>query len=111
MLFKGADTYGTAGLVGTSYHNNGVIHSWQTVITGTPTSFHAAYEGSLDGTNFVQLDNYVGTVSTMRPVVDQQTRWARSRVGTMGGGDNAVAVITWMSRVEAEYDRLVFNKR
>lgn len=114
LIFKGSHTFGTAGLIGTGYANRSTGHTWQTVISGFPDEFQSCYEGSLDGTNFFSLDSFVGTVSTMRHVVNKLVLFARGRVGTMSGASvgNGTAVITWIGRTENgnERDRTIFNK-
>lgn len=60
--------------------------TWTTVITGTPATVTINLEGSIDGTNWFQMDQSVAAGGEMRSVINKAVRWARLNMTTLTGG-------------------------
>jgi len=68
---------------------SGVIdHTWVVIINGTSTGTHCRLQGSLDGTNWFDLDDYTNSESWMRHVVNKPVRYVRVYVDSLGGADS-----------------------
>jgi hypothetical protein len=60
--------------------------AFQTVITGTPTSFTLTYEGSLNGTNWYTLGTTTSTAGEGTFVVDKPAQFVRATLSALTGG-------------------------
>jgi hypothetical protein len=61
-------------------------HTWNTVITGSPTTVSVTLEGSIDGTNWFVLDTSTSTSNEMRHVTNKPVTYLRANLGTLSGG-------------------------
>jgi hypothetical protein len=59
-----------------------MVFTWQTIYTGTPTAINVKFEGTLDNTNWFQLDVSTSTTSEMRHVVDKNVRRVRCNISS-----------------------------
>lgn len=62
--------------------------AWDVIVTGGPATLRVDIEGSLDGTNWFQLDTYTSTASTLRFVVDKPVKYVRANLVTLTGGSS-----------------------
>lgn len=60
--------------------------AFQSVITGTPTSFTLTYQGSLDGTNWYTLGTTTSTAGEGTFVVDKPAQFVRATLSALTGG-------------------------
>lgn len=60
--------------------------TFQSVITGTPTSFTLTYQGSLDGTNWFTLGTTTATAGEATFVVDKPAQFVRATLSALVGG-------------------------
>lgn len=60
--------------------------AFQSVVTGTPTSFTNTYEGSLNGTNWYTLGTSTATAGDAQFVVDKPARYVRATLSALTGG-------------------------
>lgn len=67
--------------------------TWQIVITGSPTSITANLEGSLDGTNWFQLDTYTGSANAMQHVANKPVAFIRGNLVTLTGGTSPTVTV------------------
>ena len=61
-------------------------YTWTTLTTGSPASVTVNIEGSIDGTNFYQLDQSVNTSGELRSIANKPVRWIRANLATLTGG-------------------------
>lgn len=67
--------------------------TWQIIITGAPTSITVNLEGSLDGTNWFQLDTYTGSANAMQHVVNKPVAYLRGNLVTLTGGSSPTVTV------------------
>ncbi len=60
--------------------------SWEVRVTGAPTAIQVDLEGSLDNTNWYQIDTYNVVANTLRQVVDKGAKFVRANLVTLTGG-------------------------
>ena len=64
------------------------LFTWVVIIHGTSSGTHVRFQGSVDNTNWFDLDDYTGTESWMRHVVYKPVRYVRAYVDDLGGADS-----------------------
>jgi hypothetical protein len=80
---------GTTRQPGFAYKN----HTWNTVITGSPTTVSVTLEGSIDGTNWFVLDTSTSTSNEMRHVTNKPVTYLRANLGTLSGGSTPTVTV------------------
>ena len=60
--------------------------AFQTVVTGTPTSFTLTFQGSLDGTTWYTLGTSTSTAGEAQFVVDKPAQYVRATLSALTGG-------------------------
>ena len=60
--------------------------TWQTITTGSPSGVSVNLEGSIDGANWVILDNSTATAGEIRCVVNYPMKFVRTNLATLTGG-------------------------
>ncbi len=60
--------------------------SWEVRVTGAPTAIQVDLEGSLDNTNWYQIDTYNVVANTFRQVVDKGAKFVRANLITLTAG-------------------------
>ncbi len=60
--------------------------SWEVRVTGAPTALQVDLEGSLDNTNWYQIDTYNVVANTLREVTQRGAKFIRARLVTLTGG-------------------------
>lgn len=60
--------------------------TFQTVVTGTPTSFTLTYQGSLDGVNWFTLGTSTATAGDAQHIVDKPAMFVRATLSALTGG-------------------------
>ncbi len=60
--------------------------SWEVRVTGAPTAMQVDLEGSLDNTNWYQIDTYNIVANTLRQVVDKGAKFVRANLITLTAG-------------------------
>ena len=58
--------------------------TWQIITDASATACTVKLQGSIDGTNYFDLDEWSGTGNTMRHVIDKPVRYIRAYVSDMG---------------------------
>jgi hypothetical protein len=66
--------------------------AWCKTVSGTVSTCTVNLEGSLDGTNFFQLDTDNTTAATLKWVSDKPVLWIRANVTTLTGAGATVNV-------------------
>ena len=66
--------------------------TWQVIFSGTITDAEIALEGSIDGSNWFELDFTTSTSNEMRHVVNKPVRYIRANVKTLTGTTPQVEV-------------------
>jgi len=59
-------------------------HTWTVVSDASESNLTVKLEGSLDNSNWFELDSYSGTANTMRHIVNKPVRYIRFNVTSMG---------------------------
>lgn len=72
-------------------------HTWQTIITGSPTSVTVRLEGSIDGTNWFQLDESTSLTNEMRHIAYKLATQVRANLITLSGGSTPTVTVTSVS--------------
>lgn len=78
----------SSAYTGTSYDLGFVTsaHTWQQVISGTPSAVSVAIQGSIDNSNWFDLDTSTSTTSAMRHIVNKPVRYIRGKLTTFTNG-------------------------
>ena len=90
VLVTGA---GAAKQPGFAYKN----HTWNTVLSGSPTTVSVTLEGSLDGVTWFVLDTGTSTTNEMRHVTNKPVLHLRANVGTLSGGSTPSVTVYSLS--------------
>lgn len=88
-LLNAATTTGTSAYILDIWPTRGgfpLHYTWATTITGTPSGVTLNLEGSIDGTNWYQIDQSISTSGEMRSVVNRAVRWVRLNLLSLTGG-------------------------
>ena len=59
-------------------------HTWTVVSDASGSNLTVKLEGSIDNSNWFELDSYSGTADTMRHIVNKPVRYIRFNVTSMG---------------------------
>jgi len=59
-------------------------HTWTVVSDASESNLTVKLEGSIDNSNWFELDSYSGTADTMRHIVNKPVRYIRFNVTSMG---------------------------
>ena len=59
-------------------------HTWTVVSNASSSNLTVKLEGSLDNSNWFELDSYSGTANTMRHAVNKPVRYIRFNITSMG---------------------------
>jgi hypothetical protein len=62
--------------------------AWEVRVTGSPSAMQVDLEGSLDNSNWYQIDTYNTVANTLRQVVDKAAKFVRARLVTLTGGSS-----------------------
>ena len=91
----GPETYtstGTGTEIDTIY---GIIEAtWQIISDSSSTNIDVKLQGSIDGSNWFDLDEFVGVGNTMRHVVNKPVRYLRANVVSMGDA-SSISIMVW----------------
>ncbi len=60
--------------------------AWEVRVTGAPTAMQVDLEGSLDNSNWYQIDTYNTVANTLREVTQRGAKFLRVRLVTLTGG-------------------------
>src|SRR3970040_898986 len=60
--------------------------AWEVRVTGAPTALQVDLEGSLDNTNWYQIDTYNVVANTLREVTQRGAKFIRARLVTLTAG-------------------------
>ena len=71
---------------GADFQTTPHIFTFQSVTTGSPTSFTLTYQGSLDGTNWFTLGSSTAAAGDAQFVVDKPARFVRATLSALTGG-------------------------
>ena len=90
----GPETYTSTG-TGTEVDSVfGVIQlTWQILSDSSASNMDIKLEGSIDGTNWFVIDEYVGTGNTLRHVVNKCIRYFRVNVASLGDASSVTVRI------------------
>jgi hypothetical protein len=91
-LFTNQSTTGVAGTV----YDIGFLaaeHTLAYTFTGSPTSVLVIMQGTIDGTNWFNLREFVGTSNTMEHIVNRPIRKIRGYLTTLDAGSVTVRSI------------------
>lgn len=84
---------GTAVVTPLQWRKNADGISWQTVITGSPTTMVADIEGSLDNTNWTVLDNQSTVASKLNHFANPVPNYLRANVTALTGGSSPTVTV------------------
>jgi hypothetical protein len=62
--------------------------AWEVRVTGSPTAMQVDLEGSLDNTNWYQIDTYNTVANALREVTQRGAKFIRARLVTLTGGSS-----------------------
>jgi len=68
-------------------------HTWQMTLTGSPTGVDVTLQGSIDDSNWFELDRTTSTSAEMRHVVNKPVRYVRGYVTTLSGGTSPTVTV------------------
>lgn len=88
-LLSAVSTTGVSGYILDMWPSRGgfPLHiTWTTLTTASPATVTINLEGSIDGTNWYQLDQSVSTSGEMRTVINKAVRWLRANLTTLASG-------------------------
>ena len=71
---------------GQAYAVPAKAYTWQTIVTGTPTTIAINLEGSMDGVNFAQIDTSALAGGELRSVANKPVAFIRANLATLTGG-------------------------
>lgn len=88
---------GTAGtpfaVTAMGQNNQGRTIAWRTSFTGGPSAVDVRLQGSLDNTNWFDLDNSTVTAGEYKRVVEARVKFVRAFLTTRTGGTNITVEI------------------
>lgn len=68
--------------------------TWQIISDSSGTNMDVKLQGSIDGSHWFDLDEFVGVGNTMRHVVNKPVRYLRANVVSMGDA-SSISVMVW----------------
>jgi len=96
VMLAAATVSGTSAYILDIWNTRGgyPLHfTWTTQTTGSPASITINLEGSIDGTNWYQLDQSVATTGEMRTVINKAVRWLRINLTGLASGSVTATVM------------------
>ena len=81
----GTVTFTSTGVKGTNDLVTGMSkHTWHILTDASASNITVKLQGSIDNSNWFDLDEYTGTANTMRHVVNKPVRYIRFNCTSMG---------------------------